>query len=181
MKVVKQMSFFNIFSNRRLSKKRLEHLENANAFIQVHFVREKNFYNILKLKESPEQLECDTWYKNHDNPTTFADAFNAYLKDKSIDTGKLSNAYHLDSQILSRLNSEKHFTVSKGDAVAICLGLKLNMAHSRKLLELAGYSLTNSSKSDLTIRYCIENSYNTYNDVSYLLNEICNLRLKEIS
>ncbi|MBE5927327.1 MAG: hypothetical protein E7270_10235 [Lachnospiraceae bacterium] len=175
------MSFFNIFSKRRLSKKRQEHLENANAFIQVHYVREKNFYNILKLKENPEQLECDEWYNTHDNPTTFSDAFNAYLKDKSIDINKLSNSYHLDSQILSRLNSEQHFTVSKGDAVAICLALKLNLAHSRKLLELSGYSLTNSSKSDLTIRYCIENSYNSYNDVTYLLNEICNIRLKDIS
>ena len=175
------MSFFNIFNKRRILKRRVEHLENANAFIQVHFVREKNFYNILKLKENPEQLECDAWYESHDNPSTFSDAFNAYLKDKSIDIGKLVNAYHLDSQLLSRLNSEQYFTLSKGDAIAVCLGLKLNLAHSRKLLELAGYSLTNSSKSDLTIRYCIENSYNSYNDVSYLLNEICNLRLKDIS
>lgn len=181
MKVVKWMSLFNIFSKRRIHKKRLEHLENANAFIQVHYVREKNFYNILKLKESPEQLECDEWYEMHNNPSTFAEAFNGYLKDKAIDTNKLCSNYRLDSQIFSRLNSEKHFMVSKGDAVAICLGLKLNLAHSRKLLELAGYSLTNSSKSDLAIRYCIENTYNTYTDVNFLLNEICNIRLKDIS
>ncbi len=175
------MSFFNIFNKRRILKRRTEHLDNAKAFIQVHYVREKNFYNTLKLKEDPDKQECDMWYEEHNNPTTFAEALNSYLKDKNIDTNKLCNAYHLDSQVLSRLNSEPFLTLPKSDAVAICLGLKLNLTHSRKLLELAGYSLTNSSESDLTVRYCIENSYNSYNDVNYLLNEICNIRLKDIS
>ena len=181
MKVVKQMSFFNIFNKRKILKRRSEHLENAKAFIQVHYVREKNFYNVLKLKEDPAKQECDTWYEEHDNPDTLADVLVNYFKDKNVDTNKLCNAYHLDSQVLSRLNSEQFFTLSKGDAVALCLGLKLNLTHARRLLKFAGYSLTNSSESDLTVIYFIENSYNSYNDVNYLLNEICNIRLKDIS
>lgn len=175
------MSFFKGINKRRLIKKRDELCDDARIFIQVHFVREKNAYNTLPLKDDPDRDKCKEWYASHDNPSDFADAVACYLRDKNTDAAKLASAYRLDSKLVSRVASEHDFIVSKGDAIAICLGLRLNLAHTRKLLSLAGYSLTNSSESDLAVRYCIENGFTSYGDVNYILNKVCQTRLKELA
>lgn len=185
MKVVEFMSPFKIVTKRQLSKRRNEICEDAKVFIQVHFVRERSSgryeYNVLSLKDDPERDNCRKWYEENNNPSTFSDAIACHTRNRNIDTAKLANSYHLDSKMISRLANEKDYKVTKGDAVAICLALKLNLPHSIALLKLAGYNLTNSSQSDLIIRYCIENKYTSFADVSYILNEICNTSLKEIS
>lgn len=179
------MSFFGGLNKRRLTKRRDELSEEARTFIQVHFVRERGSeryaFNTLTLKDDPDRIQCEEWYNEHGNPVDFSDALACHLKDKNIDISKISGAYHLDSKLISRLVSEHDFVVSKGDAIAICLGLKLNLAHTRYLLKLAGYALTNSSDKDLAIRYCIENGYISYGDVNYILNDICQTRLKDIA
>ncbi len=174
------MSLFNMLGKRRLIKRRDELCEEAKIFIQVHYVREKE-YRSLSLKSDSEREECVSWYESHGNPSTFSDIVACYISDRKIDAAKLANAYHLDSKFIQRVANEPDFMVSKSEAILICLGLKLNITEARVLLDFAGYTLTYSSHTDLVVRYCIENGYTSYGDVNYILSNVCQTRLKDIA
>lgn len=46
---------------------------------------------------------------------------------------------------------------SRDSAIVLAFGLKLNISETNHLLNAAGYSLSQSSKRDIIIQYCIEN------------------------
>ena len=84
----------------------------------------------------------------------------------------------LDPEVYKKANIDrKHFNHIKNDinyrpkketAVALAIGMKLNLKDTDTLLERAGFVLSKSSKFDLIIRYCI--SHKIY-DI-YRINEI---------
>lgn len=62
----------------------------------------------------------------------------------------------LTKQHFSKIRNNPHYKPTKQTAVALALALELNLEDARDLLSRAGYALSNSSKFDLIIRYCIE-------------------------
>lgn len=172
---------FSYFKNKKINRRRSEYVDDVKIFIQVHFVRERSGerykYNTLSIKTDPERDACQSWYEQHNNPVSFYDIVNIYSNEKNINFNSIVSAYNLERNVLT---TESLHSISKGDAVCICLGLKLNFSESKALLKTAGHALTNSSESDLTIRYCLENKIYDYNDISYLLSNICNTTLQEL-
>lgn len=171
---------FSYFKNKNKNKKRSEYVDEVKIFIQVHFVRERggerDKYNTLSIKTDPDRDSCKEWYLNHNNPTNFFEVVQFYLSEKGIKAETLMSKYNLDSSVLSGdLNS-----LTKGDAIAICIGLNLNIAETIALLETADFALSNSSQADLALRYCIENRIYDLGDIEYLLTTVCSTRLKEI-
>ncbi len=78
-----------------------------------------------------------------------------------------------DSEIYTRANvSRQHFSKirnnpayrpTKATAIAFAIALELDLEQTGDLLGRAGYTLTNSSKFDVIIRYCIERgNYDLY-------------------
>lgn len=183
MKVVVNLSIFSIFSNRFSNKKRDAYCEDAKIFIQVHYIRERNSdkyaFNTLSLKSDVERDNCIEWYASHGNPEKFMDIVKIYIKEKELNPIDICAEYGIDSKIFN--HSVAAYPVEKWEAVAICLGLNLNMSETRALLKSAGYALTNSSHTDLVIRYCLENRIYLPEDVNYILNKICDRKLNEIS
>lgn len=171
---------FSYFKNKKDNKRRSQYIDEVKIFIQVHFVRERSNdkYSPLTLKTDPERDKCTEWYNQHGNPDSFLDTVLIYIKEKNTNTENIVSSYKLDPNIFSNKNNP--FKISKGDAVAVCLGLHLNFSESKALLNKAGYTLTNSSEADLTLRFCIENHIYDFGDIAYLLSEICGTELKEI-
>ena len=173
---------FSYFKNKKDNKRRNEYIDNVKIFIQVHFVRERDSerykYNTLTLKTDPERDACTEWYKEHNNPVSFLDIVKIYLSEKNFSIENVISTYRLDSDILS---NNHPFTITKGDAVAICLGLHLNLSETKALLKKAGHALTNSSEADLVIRFCIENGIYDFGDIEYLLSALCETNLKELT
>lgn len=181
--MVINLSIFDIFNNKGANKKRDTYCEEAKIFIQVHYVRErgsgKYAFNTLTLKDDSERDKCNEWYAAHDNPDNFMDIVKIYLAENKIKPNDICSEYGLDSKIFST-SSSTVCPVKKWEAVAICFGLDLNISEARALLKTAGYALTNSSETDLIIRYCLENDIYLLDDVNYILKNICDRTLPEI-
>lgn len=177
------LSIFSAFNSKSLTKKRKTYCDDAEIFVQVHFVRERDSeryaFNTLTLKSDPEREACSLWYKEHGNPDNFLDIVEIYLEENKLKAATLCNEYKLESRVFT--NNSGNCSVEKWEAIAICFGLDLNLSEARALLKTAGYALTNSSKTDLIIRYCFENDVYRLEDINYILKKLCERTLDQIS
>ena len=62
----------------------------------------------------------------------------------------------LSKQHFSKIRNNPHYKPTKATAISLALALELDLDTTRDLISRAGYTLTNSSKFDLIIRYFIE-------------------------
>lgn len=62
----------------------------------------------------------------------------------------------LDRKLFSKIRSNEDYQPSKRTVIALGLALHLCLDDMTDLLSRAGFALSNSSKADLIIRYCIE-------------------------
>lgn len=177
------LSIFSKFSGRGLNKRREAHCDEARIFIQVHFIRErgsdKYAFNALSLKSDSERDECNEWYAAHGNLDNFQDIVNIYLDENKLKSPTICSEYGLEARIFSKV-SDLACPVEKWEAIAICFGLDLNISEARALLKTVGYSLINSSETDLVIRYCFENDIYRIEDINYILEKLCKRKLNQI-
>lgn len=177
------MGLFN-FKKRRIKKRREQLVADAEVFIQVHFVRErsmdKNKYNTLSLKSDPDRDACVEWYENHGNPKSFSEIVMAYLKDSNKDESFICDKCSFEKSFLNKLKNDKNYHPSKGEAVLLAFAFKLNFEETKALLMSAEHSLSNSSKSDLIIRYFIKIGEYNIGHLNYVLDKFCELKIKDI-
>ena len=62
----------------------------------------------------------------------------------------------LTKQHFSKIRNNPHYQPTKPTAIALALALELDLEATKDLIGRAGYTMTNSSKFDLIIRYYIE-------------------------
>ena len=141
--------------------------------MNVHFVREHAGDRIspekIKVMHDEDTIKCLKWYERHPHVQTFSDAVLTLLKESGKKNTEFSTKNRIHADLISELENDKYYVPSKGNAVILCIALRLTLPHTRELLALGGYNLTNSRKSDLIIRYCIENKIYNMQDISYLL------------
>ena len=73
-------------------------------------------------------------------------------------------------EILS--NKDINYKPNKDISIQLCIGLKLNIDDSLDLLKKAGYSLSNSIKRDLVVKYFIENRIYNIDELNLVLEEL---------
>ena len=79
----------------------------------------------------------------------------------------------LSKQHFSKIRKDLHYKPTKNTAIALALALELDLEQTKDLIGRAGYALTNSSKFDLIIRYCIENRRYNLVEINAVLYEFC--------
>ena len=91
------------------------------------------------------------------------------------DSGKKDSEVYkkalLSKQHFSKIRNNPNYKPTKPTAISLALALELNLEETKDLIGRAGYALTNSSKFDLIIRYCIENKKYNVVEINTVLYE----------
>ncbi|MBP3339196.1 MAG: hypothetical protein J6L69_07315 [Lachnospiraceae bacterium] len=175
-----------LFSNTKgaIKKRRAAICKECEIFIQVHYVREsgyvQNKLNSLSLKSDEVRDARDEWYEKHGNPDTYAKIVLEYLKDDKGEALTFFEKANLSAKYEDVLKKNLNYVPSKSEAIIVCMGLKLNIEETRKLIYTASYTLANSRKEDLIIRYFIENKIYNVDDLSYIIETLCEKKFKDI-
>lgn len=110
---------------------------------------------------SSETLSCDSAPLSLEEMLKQADAGFTETLLKLIDqSGQTDAAVYkragLTKQHFSKIRNDPNYKPKKSTAVALALALELNVEETNDLIGRAGFTLSNSSKFDLIIRYFIE-------------------------
>lgn len=92
-----------------------------------------------------------------------------YIDESGMSDAEVYKKAGLDRRLFSKIRSNPEYHPGKSTAIALALALELDMMRTEKLIEAAGYSLSDSETFDLVITYCIENKVFSINDVNMAL------------
>lgn len=87
---------------------------------------------------------------------TFSEMLLRLIKDSGEKPATIYKRADIDRQIFSRIKQNKDYQPSKDTVISFAFALKLDLPKTKKLLNTAGYALTNSSKRDVIISFFVE-------------------------
>lgn len=76
---------------------------------------------------------------------------------------------NVDRKLFSKIRCSEDYIPKKKTIIALAIALKLNLDDTKDLLAAAGLALTNSSKADVIVRFCIENGIYDIFEINALL------------
>ena len=76
---------------------------------------------------------------------------------------------NIDRKLFSKIRSRKNYQPSKQTALAFAIALHLTLEETRAFISRAGFALTNSSKQDIIVAFCLNHGIYDINEVNMAL------------
>lgn len=94
---------------------------------------------------------------------SFSECLIRMIDERGLSDPDVYKKANIDRKHFNHIINTKDYRPKKETAVALAIGLKLNLNDTNTLLERAGFVLSDSIKFDLIIRYCIKKGiYNIF-------------------
>ena len=102
---------------------------------------------------------------------TFHEMLFRKISESGLPDAEVYKKANLDRKLFSKIRCSYDYIPKKKTIIALAIALRLNLDDTRDLLASAGYALSDSSKTDLIVRFCIENGIYDIYEVNALLFE----------
>lgn len=102
----------------------------------------------------------------------FRDMLFDFIREKGVRNADLYHRSDITKAHFSKIKNDEDYHPSKETVLALALGLKLTLDETKLLLERAGYTLTNSSQTDLIVEFFIKQHLYDVDAVNEVLYEI---------
>lgn len=108
-------------------------------------------------------------YLSHSESKSFNEVLFSLIDEKGVKDSEIYKKVDIDRKLFSKIRCSNDYIPRRNVIIKLCFALGLSKDKFNKLLNSAGYSLSNS-KFDLIITYCLDNSIydiNIVNDYLY--------------
>lgn len=89
---------------------------------------------------------------------TFQEMLFRLIDSKGLKDSIVYTKASVDKRLFSKIRSDKDYHPSKNTVILLCLALELQLDTALDLLKKSGYTLSNSRKEDIIVKYFIENN-----------------------
>lgn len=107
-------------------------------------------------------------YLNHNKQMSFNEILFSFIDEKGFKDSEVYKKVDIDRKLFSKIRCNKNYIPRKNVIIKLCIALGLTKNEFNKLLNSAGYSLSNNL-FDLVISYCLENNIYDLNIINNYL------------
>ena len=111
-------------------------------------------------------------YLSRSESKSFNEILFSFIDEKKVKDSEIYKKVDIDRKLFSKIRCNDNYVPRKNVIIKLCLALKLSKVELNKLLNSAGYSLSNS-KFDLIISYCLDNNVYDLDQINDYLYTFC--------
>ena len=115
-------------------------------------------------------------YLNCNKSMNFNELLFSLIDESGHKDSEIYKKVDIDRKLFSKIRCNDNYIPRKNVIIKLCLALELERADFDKLLNSAGYSLSNS-KFDKIVSYCLDNNVYDLGQVNEYLYTFCNASL----
>ena len=135
--------------------------------------RESNFYPFGLISSIPQADQMVSSDSSSIVLPKKEDTFQRKLFEWIDSTGQTDPEVYkradMDRKLFAKIRKDENYKPSRKTAIALALALRLSLKDAEDLLERAGFALSQSTKTDLIIRYCFEHEIYDLVEVNAIL------------
>ena len=115
-------------------------------------------------------------YLNCNKSMSFNELLFSFIDESGHKDSEIYKKVDIDRKLFSKIRCNDNYIPRKNVIIKLCLALELERKDFNKLLNSAGYSLSNS-KFDQIVSYCLDNNVYDLGQVNDYLYTFCNASL----